>query len=107
MAYGHLQATVDPLKLDEAFAEMNLGAKYAHPSQESRKLIDYKFYDFTEKDLDKKFYVDVPMLGGLLQRKKDWTLREIDDALKNAYCQNIGVEYMHISDREQCNWIRN
>lgn len=26
--------------------------------------------------------------------------------MKKAYCGNIGIEYMHISDRPQCHWIR-
>ena len=26
--------------------------------------------------------------------------------MENSYCGKIGVEYMHIPDREQCNWIR-
>jgi len=106
MAYGHLHANLDPLKLDDVFAEIDLGAKYGHPKKEMRKLIDYNFYGFSEKDLDRSFYVDVPMLGGLLQMKKEWTLRELDEALQKAYCQNIGIEYMHIPDRDQCNWIR-
>jgi|TARA_B110001450_G_scaffold253439_1_gene276888 2-oxoglutarate dehydrogenase E1 component len=27
-------------------------------------------------------------------------------ALQKAYCGKVGVEYMHIPDRGQCNWIR-
>jgi 2-oxoglutarate dehydrogenase complex dehydrogenase (E1) component-like enzyme len=30
MSHGHLSAKVDPLELDEAFAEMDLGKKYGH-----------------------------------------------------------------------------
>jgi len=26
--------------------------------------------------------------------------------MKTAYCGNIGIEYMYISDRTQCQWIR-
>ena len=26
--------------------------------------------------------------------------------MEEAYCGKIGVEYMHITDRDQCNWIR-
>ena len=71
-----------------------------------RALVDYKTYGFTEFDLDREFYVDAPELAGLLRRKKNWKLRELIDAYKNAYCQKIGVEFMHIHDRDQCNWIR-
>jgi hypothetical protein len=34
------------------------------------------------------------------------TLREILVRLKQTYCSTIGVEYMHIPDRHECNWIR-
>ncbi|KAJ6317611.1 hypothetical protein OIU76_013203 [Salix suchowensis] len=27
--------------------------------------------------------------------------------LEQAYCGSIGYEYMHIADREKCNWLRN
>lgn len=107
MSHGHLSAKVDPLELDEVFAEMDLGKKYGHTAKAGNILCDYKHWGLTEADLDRKFYIDVPQLAGLLQKKKDWTLREIDDAFREAYCGNIGIEYMHIQDREQCNWIRN
>jgi len=79
MQHGHLQAQTDPLNLDEAYKESEIASKqYAHPTAEMKKLIDYKFYGFTEADLDKTFYIDVPQLGGILERKKNWTLRELD-----------------------------
>jgi len=33
-------------------------------------------------------------------------LRDLLAAYHNAYCSNIGVEFMHIEDKEKCNWIR-
>ena len=45
-------------------------------------------------------------MHGLLRKKKVWTLREILDSLKQVYCGKIGIEFMHIADREKCNWIR-
>lgn len=50
--------------------------------------------------MDREFYVDAPELAGLLRKKKNWKLRELIDAYTNAYCGKIGVEYMHILDRE-------
>jgi 2-oxoglutarate dehydrogenase complex dehydrogenase (E1) component-like enzyme len=32
MSHGHLKADLDPLKLDDAYAEIDLGGFYAHPS---------------------------------------------------------------------------
>jgi 2-oxoglutarate dehydrogenase E1 component len=69
-------------------------------------VLDIEAYGFTQADLDKKFYVDLPMWGGLLSKKPEWTLREIRDIYTTAYCGKIGVEYMHIPSRDQCNWIR-
>ena len=60
MTHGHLDADVDPLHLDTVYAEVDLGAKYAHPSEQMKVLLDHKFYGFTDADLDKKFYVDLP-----------------------------------------------
>lgn len=72
-----------------------------------QKLIDYRYYGFTEADLDRKFFIDVPDLGGILSKKKEWTLRELNDSLSNAYCGKIGVEFMHMPSRTQCTWLRN
>jgi 2-oxoglutarate dehydrogenase E1 component len=48
----------------------------------------------------------MPYFNGIFSRKKVFTLREIRDQLHTAYCGRIGVEYMHIPNRDQCNWIR-
>lgn len=45
-------------------------------------------------------------MGGILGTEKNWKLRDLIAALRNAYCGKVGVEYMHIPDRTQCNWIR-
>ena len=34
------------------------------------------------------------------------TLREILDRLRGTYCGSIGVEYMHIQDPEQKQWLQ-
>ena len=69
-------------------------------------MVDYRSYGFTEADLDREFYVDAPELAGLLRKKKIWKLRDLVNAYNSAYCGKIGVEYMHILDRVECNWIR-
>ena len=68
--------------------------------------MDLSYYGFTEADLDKKLYIDLPDWGGLLATKKNWTLRELKETLEAAYCGKIGAEYMHLHDRDTCNWIR-
>ena len=34
------------------------------------------------------------------------TLREIISTLKDIYCGHIGIEFTHIPDRAQCDWLR-
>lgn len=38
--------------------------------------------------------------------RKHLTLREIVGILRDAYCDKIGIEYMHIQDVEQKKWLR-
>ena len=96
MTHGHMLADIDPLKLYEAYSSKhpNFAVKFKLPQTSVNNLLDYKSYGFSEADLEKDFYVDLPELGELI------------GALKNAYCGKIGVEYMHISSREKQHWIR-
>ena len=97
MTHGHLKADIDPLKLDQ-FGEQILKDKYKKSG--SGNLLEIENYGFTEADLKKKFFVDLPMWGGLLCKKPEWSLEEIRSAFEEAYCGKIGVEYMHIPSRD-------
>lgn len=44
--------------------------------------------------------------GFLSENRPVRTLREIVDSMNKAYCTSTGIEYMHITDRQKCNWIR-
>ena len=57
--------------------------------------------------MNRSFFVDVPQLGGILAKQKTWKLSEMIKALQNAYCKNIGLEFMHIPNPEICTWLRN
>ncbi len=81
---GHLLANLDPLKPM---------AKY-HPE------LDPNSYGFTVWDYDRQFIT--PVLAGL----RTATLREIMDILQKTYCENIGVEYMHIQDPKEKLWLQ-
>ena len=59
MAHGHLQADIDPLRLGD-MEKANIGSTYQKPGDELKRLIEYDYYGFTERDLDRTFYVDVP-----------------------------------------------
>lgn len=82
---GHLMACFDPLGLE---------GREPHPE------LDYKSYGFSEADLDRSIFID-HVLG-----LEYATLREILQILKETYCGNIGVEFMHIQEPEQKSWIQ-
>ena len=45
-------------------------------------------------------------MHGFLNPSNTYTVRQLLDRLKAVYCGTIGYEYMHITNRAQCNWIR-
>ena len=83
---GHLISNLDPLDLLE---------REEHPE------LRPETYGFSSKDLNKKIFLD-GTLG--IQRA---SLKEIISILRKTYCQNIGFEFMHMSDPEERQWIRN
>ncbi|RRT80577.1 hypothetical protein B296_00006473 [Ensete ventricosum] len=89
---GHMKAKLDPLGLEE---------------REIPEDLDLGLYGFTEADLDREFFLGVWRMAGFLSENRPvQTLREILNRLEQAYCGNVGYEYMHIPDRDKCNWIR-
>jgi 2-oxoglutarate dehydrogenase E1 component len=97
-ARGHHKANIDPLGIrNESKGFGNIKPKE----------LTLEYYEFSEKDLDTEY-----SLGpGILPRfKKDgrekMTLREIVAACEKIYCGSYGVEFIHIPDREKCDWLR-
>lgn len=84
---GHLQAITDPLGL--AKPVMN-------------PVLDLAYYGFTEADLKTVF--DVGTFTAL--KKSSATLEEIYQTLRKVYCGKLGIEYMHISRRDEVVWIQ-
>ncbi|EJT72030.1 2-oxoglutarate dehydrogenase [Gaeumannomyces tritici R3-111a-1] len=97
-ARGHHKANIDPLGIRND----SKGFGNIKPKE-----LALEHYQFTEKDLDTEY-----TLGpGILPRfKKDgrekMTLREIVAACEKIYCGSYGVEFIHIPDREKCDWLR-
>lgn len=89
---GHMKARLDPLELEEREIPVDL---------------DPGLYGFTEADLDREFFLGVWRMSGFLSENRPvQTLRAILSRLEQAYCGTIGYEYMHIPDRDKCNWLR-
>ncbi len=82
---GHLEADLDPLGLIK---------REPHPE------LDPKSYGFAPADWGRPIYI-----GQVLGREIA-TLREIHQILRETYCGKIGVEFMHIQDPAQKQWIQ-
>merc|ERR1712012_846685 len=88
---GHLAAQIDPLGLN------NMDKKKA-------KEMIIRSVKVDEKDYDTEFQLpSTTWIGG---KEKSLPLREIINRLENVYCKSIGVEFMHINNLDQINWIR-
>lgn len=82
---GHLMANLDPLGLED---------------RPTHKELEAETYGFGPNDMDRPIFMD-----GVLGLETA-TVREIAAILKRTYCANIGVEFMHINDPEEKDWIQ-
>ncbi len=81
---GHLLAHLNPL-----------GSDMPHHSE-----LELARYGLSIWDLDREFFT-----GGLAGTQRA-TLREILRILQDAYCDTVGIEYMHIQEPDQKTWIQ-
>ncbi|MDA9708476.1 2-oxoglutarate dehydrogenase E1 component [Alphaproteobacteria bacterium] len=81
---GHLKADLDPLELTEQ--------KYIPD-------LDPKTYGIDDNDMDKEVFIDGVFGINTI------TIRELIGILEKNYCGKIGVQFMHIQDKEQRDWI--
>ena len=86
---GHLMADIDPLGDISMQRNRNF-----HPD------LDVNTHELTLWDLDRRFSV-----GGFVGKDK-MKLRDVLSALRGAYCRKIGIEYMHILEIDQRQWIQ-
>lgn len=81
---GHLAAQLDPLGVERPFPEQ----------------LTLESFGLTDADLEE--YFD----PGHLPIDNPSRLKDIIRVLEDTYCRVIGVEYMHIQDREQRRWLQ-
>ena len=83
---GHFMADTDPLEYRQR----------SHPD------LDVQTHGLTLWDLDREFAAG--SFGGPDRRMMK--LRDILGVLRDSYCRQIGVEYMHIYDLKQRQWLQ-
>ena len=81
---GHICAELDPLG----------GPRPAVPE------LDPARYRFTETDLDRPFSTDT------IEGAEKLPLREIIERMRNTYCREIGVQFMHMDDLSVRQWLQ-
>ncbi|MCG8528366.1 MAG: 2-oxoglutarate dehydrogenase E1 component [Opitutales bacterium] len=81
---GHTQATINPLQI-----ELPINPRLA---------LDR--LGFQTSDLDTVIHTG-NYLGGI-----DITVHELIDKLRNTYCGNIGIEYVHIQEARKRRWLQ-
>ena len=82
---GHLEADLDPLKLQKPMPHSEL---------------DPESYGFSESDMDRPIFINYVL--GL----ESATLRDIVKILRETYCGSIGVEFMHKTEPDEKSWIQ-
>jgi multifunctional 2-oxoglutarate metabolism enzyme len=83
---GHMMADTDPLEYRQR----------SHPD------LEIESHGLTLWDLDREFATG--SFGG--EGRRFMKLRDILGILRDSYCRTTGIEYMHIMDPEQRQWIQ-
>ncbi|ABY69063.1 2-oxoglutarate dehydrogenase E1 component [Actinobacillus pleuropneumoniae serovar 3 str. JL03] len=63
--------------------------------------LDYRHHGFTEADLN-----ETVTIGKYVYGKETMKFGELAAALKQTYLGTIGLEFMHVQDMEQRNWLQ-
>ncbi|BAE56131.1 unnamed protein product [Aspergillus oryzae RIB40] len=90
--WGHEHASTDPLGM-------------ANEGKICRKELQLSHYGLSEQDLDLVLTVGTGSVQDFTSEKPK-PLWEVIAACEKTYCSTMGIEYMHISNQEQVDWIR-
>ncbi|WGE86121.1 2-oxoglutarate dehydrogenase E1 component [Actinobacillus equuli] len=85
---GYLEAKLDPL------------GYYRWKTSQVPEL-DYRYHGFTDADLN-----ETVTIGKYVYGKESMKFSDLADALKQTYLGTIGLEFMHVQDMEQRNWLQ-
>ena len=92
---GYLHANLNPL---HGYVTPGLQALRESAGGDYREL-SLKEFDLSDEDLDVEYYSSPHFTP------KRGPLRDIIRKLRDTYCSAIGVEFLHIQDREMRDWI--
>ena len=97
-ARGHHKAKLDPLGMHREGEQFG----YSRPRE-----LELDYYQFSKDDLEQEFTLGPGILPRFKTDKRDkMTLKDIVATCERLYCGSYGVEYIHIPDREKCDWLR-
>ncbi|WFD29760.1 oxoglutarate dehydrogenase (succinyl-transferring) [Malassezia sp. CBS 17886] len=92
---GHTLAKLDPLRIAEA------------DQDKIPRELDPTYYGWSEADLDKEMELGPGLLPYFVTDGiSKMTIRDVIAACKRIYCGTIGVQYVHVLDRQNCDWLR-
>lgn len=97
-ARGHHKARIDPLGIRREGEQFHV-----HKPKE----LDLEHYQFSDRDMETEFSLGPGILPRFKTEQRDrMKLRDIIASCERLYCGAYGVEYIHIPDREKCDWLR-
>ncbi|THZ58220.1 2-oxoglutarate dehydrogenase-like protein E1 component [Aureobasidium pullulans] len=97
-ARGHHKAKIDPLGIRNEASQFG----YSNPPE-----LNLDHYNFTETDMEQEFSLGPGILPRFAtEGQNKMKLKDIIAACERLYCGSYGIEYIHIPDREQCDWLR-
>src|SRR5690606_28657952 len=70
------------------------------PAPTYHPMLDLRRFGLSDQDLDKTFH------AAEIIQKAPTRLREILDSLKDTYCSSIGVQYAHMQDVDEREWLQ-
>lgn len=82
---GHHAASLDPLQME---------LRSPVPA------LELSYHQLSDADLESTFF------AGKTFAKEQMPLREICQVLRDTYCGSIGIEYMHIAQAEEVQWLQ-